>query len=737
MQFYLVSRDGQLDWDHFWIFLIEGDGFRKNPICVVLKWKQKTYFRKAVFIPLGLLFSILPTTWAGLDIRKESLPSTPVQEGDIISYVITVTNNDSFAHFDVNLNEFIPSDVDFIPDTAFVSGWKLIREYVADDFNTGTFSGNSGTALFLSDWDETGENDGPTDGHVQVIEDARTWEGKALRIGASDQNIGGDGVIRAVNLHDTLDAELRFQYKRAIGTSANNGEVLLRVSIDNGGTWTQLDTFPINQTHTPRFARFDLTPFQSPNTLIQFIGSGIAGLESYFYADQLGVYYTKPEQVINELGGATIDSIGDFFEGPGYNENDGTKNWNGPWIETGDDNTPNGGQIKITPDGELRFRELNGGVSIKRSMNLYTATNAVLKVDWRALDLEEELRLEVSDPSGIWHTLEDITGTNHIAYASYDITPYTGSNTYIRFRNDGPTWTAPDDIVWLDRVWVEYNTFFNSAPGGTPFPVASHYFLPPNESMEVTLDVLVKDPLPPSSSEIINTATVVSAQAPIPLFATSTNLIRLADLLLTTPTTVLNADCGEDIALDLYISNDGPHSAQGIEVTLPIPAGLTFESFTSDAGIYDPSNGVWTISQLNPGETIGLHVIAQIDQQNACQAQIPLTAAIQTSDTPDPNPSNNSVSWLVLITDNTEPELLGTPPDITTECTSGNVLPSVPTVTAEDNCFGTVAVIFSETNLGGNCPQQVLRTWTANDNCGNVAVHNQLITIQDTQPPTH
>jgi len=60
----------------------------------------------------------------------------------------------------------------------------------------------------------------------------------------------------------------------------------------------------------------------------------------------------------------------------------------------------------------------------------------------------------------------------------------------------------------------------------------------------------------------------------------------------------------------------------------------------------------------------------------------------------------------------------------------GGTLPTVPAVTASDNCDNTVPVTYvGETNTGPNCPYTVTRSWTVSADCGNSRVHTQVISV--------
>ncbi|WP_339614348.1 gliding motility-associated C-terminal domain-containing protein, partial [uncultured Winogradskyella sp.] len=89
----------------------------------------------------------------------------------------------------------------------------------------------------------------------------------------------------------------------------------------------------------------------------------------------------------------------------------------------------------------------------------------------------------------------------------------------------------------------------------------------------------------------------------------------------------------------------------------------------------------------------------------------------------------------INVIDSTAPTFNETlPEDSDVEC---DAVPNAETLTANDNC-GTATVVFEEEITNGACTSDYImtRTWTATDSCGNDAVHIQIITVQDNDPPT-
>lgn len=91
--------------------------------------------------------------------------------------------------------------------------------------------------------------------------------------------------------------------------------------------------------------------------------------------------------------------------------------------------------------------------------------------------------------------------------------------------------------------------------------------------------------------------------------------------------------------------------------------------------------------------------------------------------------NQDSLFFFVVVIDTTPPQLFTVPADITLMC--NDPVPPAPTVLAVDNCDNNVPVTFSETTSGG----QLIRTWTATDDCGNTIVGTQTITYDDGSLP--
>ena len=79
----------------------------------------------------------------------------------------------------------------------------------------------------------------------------------------------------------------------------------------------------------------------------------------------------------------------------------------------------------------------------------------------------------------------------------------------------------------------------------------------------------------------------------------------------------------DKIVYTITVTNNGPDNATGVFVKDLLPKGL---KFVSADGIYNPTTGIWTIGDLNNGETVVLNIIAlgysvQYEHKKHCNSE--------------------------------------------------------------------------------------------------------------------
>jgi len=95
--------------------------------------------------------------------------------------------------------------------------------------------------------------------------------------------------------------------------------------------------------------------------------------------------------------------------------------------------------------------------------------------------------------------------------------------------------------------------------------------------------------------------------------------------------------------------------------------------------------------------------------------------------------NGSTFEQILTLTDNVAPVFDSVPADYTIECDQDITYDDA---TASDNCSGAEVTVEQEI-VEGDCPQsyQIVRTFTATDNCDNSTTATQTITVQDTTAP--
>jgi hypothetical protein len=97
----------------------------------------------------------------------------------------------------------------------------------------------------------------------------------------------------------------------------------------------------------------------------------------------------------------------------------------------------------------------------------------------------------------------------------------------------------------------------------------------------------------------------------------------------------------------------------------------------------------------------------------------------------------DTCSRTITVIDDTDPVITLCPPAITVQCDADVPAADTGLVSATDNCGNvTISHIGDSPLTGGACGGTITRTYRAEDDCGNTADCVQIITVDDTTPPT-
>jgi uncharacterized repeat protein (TIGR01451 family)/gliding motility-associated-like protein len=209
--------------------------------------------------------------------------------------------------------------------------------------------------------------------------------------------------------------------------------------------------------------------------------------------------------------------------------------------------------------------------------------------------------------------------------------------------NHGPV--AAQDVVVTEPLPAGL-TLLNVIPthGSWTAPLWNIGTLQAGDTATLTLNMLVDVDLP-FGTQLINVVNVASTTL-------DTNMTNNTDTLIITICTEADlwvdkvvdqavVQAGDQVVYTITIGNDGPSMASNVTVTDVLPAGVTLISTVPSAGTW--SAPVWTVGNLYPGTTETLIITVDTDPSLADGTVITNTAII-SSQTTDPDPSNNSSS---------------------------------------------------------------------------------------------
>ena len=94
---------------------------------------------------------------------------------------------------------------------------------------------------------------------------------------------------------------------------------------------------------------------------------------------------------------------------------------------------------------------------------------------------------------------------------------------------------------------------------------------------------------------------------------------------------------GTEISFEITVFNDGPTDATGVVVSDLLPSGFDFVLFSSTAGLYDETTGIWTVGNIaNQGsETLIIDVIVNATGNYTNVAEVIASDVFDIDSTPD------------------------------------------------------------------------------------------------------
>ena len=141
---------------------------------------------------------------------------------------------------------------------------------IADDFETGDYTGNTGTSPWNGNWVEINESGNPSNGDEQVLSQSGN-----LVVRVRDNDGGGEGILRSVDLSAFTSATLSFDYWRDALDDAND-YVVVEVWPNGVNEWDEvlrIEGPGTDLVASPQSASLDISAYIMNDTHIRFITS--------------------------------------------------------------------------------------------------------------------------------------------------------------------------------------------------------------------------------------------------------------------------------------------------------------------------------------------------------------------------------------------------------------------------------------------------------------------------------
>ncbi|MEZ5542662.1 MAG: DNRLRE domain-containing protein [Pseudomonadota bacterium] len=160
-----------------------------------------------------------------------------------------------------------------------------------DEFNAQVYSGSDGTLTWASDWIEVNEADGPTLNDERVFADL--YESPPMptyQLHVRDNDGGGEGVMRALDLSGAATATLSFDYKPAGLDDSGDYASIQMSTAGASGPWTEVARIagPANETAYQPYS-VDISAYNSANAVLRILTSPNMGSSDYVFFDNIQI----------------------------------------------------------------------------------------------------------------------------------------------------------------------------------------------------------------------------------------------------------------------------------------------------------------------------------------------------------------------------------------------------------------------------------------------------------------
>ncbi len=167
----------------------------------------------------------------------------------------------------------------------------------------------------------------------------------------------------------------------------------------------------------------------------------------------------------------------------------------------------------------------------------------------------------------------------------------------------------------------------------------------------------------------------------------------------------------------------------------PVISSIPANQVVSCASDVLAANTALVTATDNCNGTVSITVASDVITNKTCDNRFTITRIYTATDICG---NSSSMTQTIMVDDQTAPEISFIPADITVSCASEVPAANTASVTATDNCDGTVSItVSSDVITNKTCDNRyiITRIYTATDVCGNSTSQTQTITVDDQTAP--
>ena len=457
-------------------------------------------------------------------------------------------------------------------------------------------------------------NSGPSDAQGVLISDTVPAELETVQFssdgGATWEPWGGSYLTGVLPAGSTLEILIRGDVAATASGTLSNTAIVTSVTPDpNPGDNSITILTPVETS-----ADLSVTKTGTPNPAVP----------GQFLTYTLTVTNAGPDDGEDVI---LADDITDQLTGVEYSTDNGAT-WN-PWNATYRIGTlPSGNSVSVLIRGLLRA-DAAGLLS-----NTASVTSATPDPNPDNNQVTELTPIGVS---------ADVRVTKQAAPSP--VTPGERLVYTIFISNNGPN--LAENVVLTDTVPAAIqNPEYSTDNGVTWLPWTGTY-LAGSLAANGQLQVQIRGTVAPDTAETILNTALISSSTPDPVpddngSTAETEVTPSADISITKTSSPRPAIPGQPVRYTITVRNDGPSDASAVTVFDAVPTALENPEFSTDNGA---SWTVWPGSHSIASLTAGTAITLLIQGRVSLSATGQLTnTAVVSSETPDPDPSNNTAT---------------------------------------------------------------------------------------------